>query len=168
MPGARPTGLGCMACAKHPVAAHGLCKRCTARVNWRGYAVGPDLPRRPTRAPKHGKGMYSHGCRCEVCVAAIRHTKKAWKERNPEVTRLERRKAHDKTVSEWQRATSALAVRHRYVWTGPELDLLLREDLTAREIALRLGRSWHAVATMRGRVRSEPKLRRVVGLDAMR
>jgi hypothetical protein len=45
---------------------------------------------------------------------------------------------------------------HRYQpWTGPQLELAMRYDLTAKEIALMTGRTHSAVQSMRARLRRE-------------
>lgn len=49
------------------------------------------------------------------------------------------------------------AKRHRGRWTTADVDVLLREDLTAAEKAQRLGRSYHAVRSALARARREPK-----------
>ena len=48
-------------------------------------------------------------------------------------------------------------------WTGPELETVVREDLTAREVAAMLGRSLRAVENMRHRCRTEPKIINLLG-----
>jgi hypothetical protein len=53
--------------------------------------------------------------------------------------------------------------RGGYQWTGPELEIIEREDLTAQQAGLMIGRSLSAVYTMRWLIRNEPKYQRVLG-----
>lgn len=49
-------------------------------------------------------------------------------------------------------------------WTGPELEIVARADLTSREAARLLGRSYAAVRVQRSRLRQEPyRTRLLVG-----
>jgi hypothetical protein len=98
---------------------------------------------------KHGLNGYIRGCRCEIC----RETKAEYSK--PFVERW---------YSEAQSSTADRATRRFYPWTGPELELAARKDLTAREVALRLGRSYSAVVTMRGKLKSDPKTINLAGL----
>lgn len=54
--------------------------------------------------------------------------------------------------------------KHGYQWTGPELEIASRSDLSVNEAAEMLGRSLAAVANARARVRHDPKTTQVVGL----
>jgi len=55
-----------------------------------------------------------------------------------------------------QRQTADVAHRNKSEWTGPELELLLtRDDLSNRELALMLGRTYYAVCRRRSIVRIE-------------
>lgn len=93
----------------------------------------------------HGTASrYDAGCRCELCVTAKRdHTS-----------------SHNQLMNETSRLT---AVRHRQEWTGPELEIAVRDDLTAQEAALMLGRTRRAVSTVRKRCREDPRLIRLLG-----
>lgn len=54
--------------------------------------------------------------------------------------------------------------RNGYQWTGPELEIAVeRDDLTAQQAGLLIGRSLYAVSHVRQRARREPKLQRVLG-----
>lgn len=53
--------------------------------------------------------------------------------------------------------------RKNYQWTGPELEVIERDDLTARQAGAMIGRSVYAVRTMQFRVKREVKLQRVLG-----
>ena len=54
------------------------------------------------------------------------------------------------------------AHKHRQQWTGAELDIALRDDLTAREKARRLGRTYMAIKAARYRATTDPKWQAVV------
>lgn len=62
--------------------------------------------------------------------------------------------------------TVASATRHRYTWTGPELDMALRKDLTIRQIATALGRSIYAVRAARAAALKDPRKARLVDTDS--
>jgi hypothetical protein len=49
------------------------------------------------------------------------------------------------------------AGRRYYQWTGPELEMLLREDLTNAQLAEALGRTYAAVTQMKTQVRRDPR-----------
>lgn len=89
--------------------------------------------------PEHGvNGYRSWGCRCEVCVSAAR-------EYSAEVTR----RAQDRSLEH--------AHRYRAEWTGPELELAARTDITHVQLAEMLGRTVHAVRTKRHKLRTKPR-----------
>lgn len=132
---------------------------------------------------EHGIGAYCNwGCRCPTCVAAaVRRNRELSKRvqagkvvhRNgaPGIAGcpcgecaplfIARQMAARKRVNE---ASRAGAKRHGYQWTGPEMELAARSDLTAQQAAAVLGRTVVAVNRMRARLGSEPKLMRVVDL----
>lgn len=56
------------------------------------------------------------------------------------------------------------APRHGYQWTGPDLEIAARPDLSLARAALMLGRTEAAVQAARQRIREEPKWAQVVGL----
>lgn len=65
---------------------------------------------------------------------------------------------------QWQRRLKPIndelrgeAHRHGQEWTGPELEIALREDLSAQEVAILLGRSLAAVNMARYRARRFPR-----------
>jgi len=62
-----------------------------------------------------------------------------------------------------QQQTVEAASRKGYEWTGPELELLTRRDLTTRQIAEMTRRTYAAVAHARHRVRHDPKFARMAG-----
>lgn len=49
-------------------------------------------------------------------------------------------------------------------WTGPELEVLLRPDLTATEVALTLNRTLSAVYTMRQACKRDPRKKALAGV----
>lgn len=56
-----------------------------------------------------------------------------------------------------QAETSDQARNHGKEWTGPELDLAARNDLTAKQVALLLGRTLKAVRVQRHLIRVDPR-----------
>lgn len=114
---------------------------------------------------KHGAACYSNwGCRCDVCTAA-------WAEacRAPAA---KYRKVHADEISTRQNVRQRarndeareFATRHGYQWTGPELELAARRDLTAAQVAKLTGRTIKAVANMRRKLRDDPKTINLAGL----
>lgn len=114
----------------------------------------------------HGLGGYTNDrCRCDICVDAFRtwraeNPDKQWHVQHPE----EANKAQRRKLANWQAETLEKAKRHSMQWTGPELELASRNDLTVREIALMLGRSYASVHNMRKKLKSDPKTIMVAGL----
>jgi hypothetical protein len=51
------------------------------------------------------------------------------------------------------------------LWTGPEMEVVLRDDLSDKEIARILGRSLTAIRGRRWLVRNDPKWAAVVGMS---
>lgn len=91
------------------------------------------------RGRRHGTvSCYRAGCRCEDC-------------RTGEARRVRDRDAQRSTQ------TQAGATKRGQQWTGPEMELAMREDLTIVEIAARLGRSYKAVVARRALCRTDPK-----------
>jgi hypothetical protein len=56
--------------------------------------------------------------------------------------------------------------RSGYQWTGPEFEIITRDDLSVRQAALMTGRSMAAVQVKRNRLKNEPKLQRVLGAQS--
>lgn len=108
-----------------------------------------DYERRTQTPPEeipHGVGGYLNwGCRCDVCVAA-----------------------HSAQCMEYQRRTNeesmAGATKRGQVWTGPELEVAARSELTAIEVAQILGRTVSGVRSVRSRLKKEPELQLLAGL----
>lgn len=63
-----------------------------------------------------------------------------------------------------QEASRSGATRHGAEWTGPELEILARRDLTARQIATMLGRTLGAVNAARSKLNREPRERWLAGV----
>lgn len=60
---------------------------------------------------------------------------------------------------------SRLSARnHMNMWTGPELEVACRDDLTNREVAAMLGRTIRAVESIRRRIKVEPKIQQLAGV----
>lgn len=65
-----------------------------------------------------------------------------------------------------QREAVEAARNHRKEWTGPELELVMRDDLTDREKAEKLGRTFYAVRHIIRRInRSDPVKVHLAGLS---
>lgn len=116
-------------------------------------------------APTHGgSGYTNHGCRCDACRAG--HA-----EANAETTRLQGRpklspeaeSSRAAYAAARQAETQERATKRGQVWTGAEMELVMRDDLPVKELALMLGRSYAAVTVMRRKIRSEPKYRNAAG-----
>lgn len=93
----------------------------------------------------HGLGGYRRGCRCVTCVEAKRKYRQDYEEKV-------------------KSATVPGARNARKEWTGPELEMAARDDLSVKEIARRLGRSYAAVSVIRHKIRHDPKTINFVGL----
>lgn len=61
--------------------------------------------------------------------------------------------------------TLETATRRGFVWTGPELELIARDDLSAKEVAVMLGRTYFAVKNMQRKIRDEPKYIKLAGVS---
>jgi hypothetical protein len=126
-----------------------------------------EMPEAET-AVKHGiRYTYrTRGCRCDQCRKWKRERDRRSRARNPEkasetsrrwrdahpkeqqaIVRRNRKKVNDKL-----RET---AERHGREWTGVELEIASRPDLTARQVAEVLRRTLSAVANMRQRLASD-------------
>lgn len=118
--------------------------------------AGIEPVRRLPRTAQHGDpSMWqTYRCRCDVCDTARRQYR-----REREYERLsasERRKALDSlagTRAKLQARTAATARRRGARWTGPEMQLVARKDLTATEVARMTGRTFHAVSNVRAALR---------------
>jgi predicted transcriptional regulator len=99
----------------------------------------PSGPQKPVT--KHGLSGYNQGCRCSECHKGKRSYR-----------------------TSLQSETREKATRHGQQWTGPELEIAGREDLTVRQAAARLGRSYASVANMRHKLKVDPKTIDLAGL----
>jgi hypothetical protein len=110
-------------------------------------------------------GYTKYYCRCDLCRSAWAEYQREWAERNPDRVR-DYHERHDKPWRDkMQRETEAVAHHAGYIWTGSELEQVLRTDVPLREMAERLGRTFKACATARYKARHDPKWMRVVGLS---
>lgn len=138
----------------------------------------------------HGVRGYKRGCRCDKCRAAntarhleLRRKRKEklaeadithgasgyinWQCRCETCTdgwRLASRSREIRYKAKAQAETLEKASRYGYPWTGPELELAARTDLSARQIALMIGRTHNSVESMRQALRHEPKFINLAGL----
>jgi hypothetical protein len=88
---------------------------------------------------------YTNGCRCEACVSVARqHRNRIQKRANSE--------------------TLATATNHYKQWTGPELEIASRTDLTARQAAQMLGRTLKSVKHIRAKLLVDPRYRDTAGV----
>jgi hypothetical protein len=94
------------------------------------------------------------------CDNAVR--RRVWADKTPEQKRdfLSHRAAVNSSRIE---ALRKQAKNFGKEWTGPELEIALRDDLTAAEVAEMLGRSLQAVHTVRWRATTEPRVRDLLG-----
>lgn len=93
----------------------------------------------------HGlSGRLNYLCMCEICRSAGREASRRWQ-----------RIRNDRLLDQ--------AKRHNAQWTGPELEIAARDDLSASQAAEILGRTMWAVQTMRKRMRVEPSQQWLAG-----
>lgn len=123
---------------------------------------------------KHGRSAYVNwGCRCEVCSSAQKLHNITTQERSRE-GRIDHvrggiasgcpcdkcKSARNRLAQTRNAESRSRASNHRLPWSGAELEMLTRSDVSITELAEKLGRSWSAVQRMRSRVASEPKFAR--------
>lgn len=90
---------------------------------------------KPPSPKSHGTPYnYSRGCRCDTCTQANSAT----------ILAVHRRRQAESLASAHNKGKE---------WTGPELEIALRTDLTIPQIAERLGRTVWAVRAVRQKVR---------------
>lgn len=70
----------------------------------------------------------------------------------------------DRQLQQKQDATRDTARRHGQHWTGAELEIALREDISTMEAAVMLGRTYAATCAAKAKARHDPKWRQVAGL----
>lgn len=120
-------------------------------------------------ARPHGNtSRYRRGCRCWDCITAIRvsearNSGRGASSRAPAAggaSQADQRESwRNKMLNDHIRDQ---AKRLGYVWTGPELEMAARRDLSARQIAVMLGRSVHGVRGARRRG-LDPKWAPIIG-----
>lgn len=98
-----------------------------------------------------GDGTLDH--RCILCVRA-------------RLTPIQRERKNRNGADADHRAQDATRPAGRWgcQWTGPELEIALRDDLTAKQAALMLGRTYFATQAARRKARTDPKWSSVVGV----
>lgn len=84
----------------------------------------------------------------------------AWREANAASLAIYDRNRHAARQAE----TLSHATNCYKQWTGPELEIAARDDLTVTEAALMLGRTWKAVRVMRSKLRTDPRKIQLAGL----
>lgn len=93
---------------------------------------------------------------CNDCAAA---RTRSWSQANPDKHRSGRRR----TERRYQTETIDTATNRGKEWNGAEIEILLRDDITIREKARMLNRTYGGVRTMNAMVRTDPKWMRVAG-----
>src|SRR5258706_15557191 len=105
-------------------------------------------------------------CRCDKCRAWKSAVMREANERNREARQAARRSRWLARKNELITANNAWrkrqndkardkATRHHFEWTGTELEIAAREDLTARQVAGLTGRTISAVRNMRARLKDD-------------
>jgi Homeodomain-like domain len=176
--------------APSPITCHSLgCREpgCVeaANANSRRYRAERKARVRAAGTPPRNHGAYgyaTHGCRCETCVDAFRRSVRPRRERvwgtEPPVhghtgytdygcrcATCSRAKAAYFARYTARRDAELPAARRGAEWTGPDLEIAMRDDLSITEIARMLGRSYSTVVRMRSRIRhGDARLRRLAGL----
>jgi hypothetical protein len=107
----------------------------------------------PDEIPHGLNGYRNDGCRCDVCRAANDAANEVYSENRLEHMRRAQAESLDG------------AKRHGREWTGPELEVAARKDLSAREVAKTLGRTFAAVNAVRKKLREQdPRTVNLAGL----
>lgn len=128
--------------------ANGKCRCgiCKAAASKRKVERDIRMQGKPVPDGSHGKtGWITYGCRCDVCRAGIQAANRE--------TQIRERVATQDQARNWGKQ-----------WTGPELEIALREDLTAVQAALMLGRTARAVRSQRS-LRKDPRKDRLAGVS---
>ena len=115
---------------------------------------------------------YKAGCRCDPCKAYARASYKEHRSRHPEITAAKTEHSRQWRAANPEKNTAISARsqrkikglnaelagaaidrgRHWQRWTGPELEMAARRDLTAAQVAALIGRSLRSVTCMRQRL----------------
>lgn len=118
--------------------------------------AGIEPERRAPRTAQHGDpGMWqTRRCRCAVCDQARREYRRAreW-DRQEDAVRAARVESMRVDRERRQQVSLETARRSGARWTGPEMELVAREDLSATEVAQMIGRTLHAVTHARAALR---------------
>ena len=161
--------------SRRPDGLRNPCKACIRRAAGRRYWADPDKARRTDRAQKYRrywadpvkgrkKSREDERRRRQVNPAILglaRDRTRRWQQENPERNRERvRRSAARKNA-----ASRDTARHHHQEWTGPQLELAARGDLTAQQIAVMTGRTRYAVNSARRRLRSDPRYQNLAGLS---
>jgi hypothetical protein len=168
-PRRKVTEHGTYACYRHSGCRCAECRNArrieAARQKAKRYArtrtgTAPDFTHGPS-------GYDTWGCRCRTCTTGHSQNpvKKAADRRWTENHRGEKDAATVARRRRDQAATLDQASRRGQPWTGPELELAARSDLSAKAIALMIGRTRWAVQTKRYELRAEPKIIEAAGLS---
>jgi hypothetical protein len=142
-------------------------RRCTCREH-EGPNPLPETGFHRDRARPDGLAAY-----CKECA---RQSARRWRKANPDKVREVSRRyyaAHPEKAREKVRrkrtrdydVTRDSARHHREMWTGPQLEIAAREDLTAKQVAAMTGRTLGAVYSARHRLREDPRIIWLAGLD---
>lgn len=157
-----------------------ICKSAKAEARRRRVASAP-----PDKIPHGLNGYTNYGCRCEPCRAAKSEEMRAVRERRAQEGPSHLPHGTNNGYAQWgcrcdecKQAHSADKTRRRLAnndesrksarraggrWTGPELEIATRPDLTAREAAAMLGRSYIAVERARARCLHDPRYAALLG-----
>lgn len=144
---------------------HGCrCERCLAARRRKDRRRRANAKRRFQRdgaaaSLRHGSvHAYKLGCRCPECIADNSERLRVWRSANPG--------ADAASMRQGQRETLPTATRYGQQWTGADLEIVVtRTDLPLVQLAKMLGRSRIAVASARQKAKSDPKWRKVAGVD---
>lgn len=113
----------------------------------------------------HGVSGYRNwGCRCSVCTEAnttyTAPSVRQYQMRNRDKVNSKHLERYNSSQAE----TLEKARRRGQQWTGAELEIAARPDLTAKEVALMLGRTFAAVEKMRRKLQADPKTINLAGI----
>lgn len=106
---------------------------------WEPTPAGRQAAAQEPSLPGHGTNRPVAGCRCSWCTA--------------------RRAREARTAKKANDLSRDAAFRHGEQWTGTQLEIVSRDDLTLDQIATITGRTRHAVQNARQRLRNEPEFR---------
>lgn len=124
-----------------------------------------DLVTTPAHRLRKGSGPLPRCPKCAIEeVSAYQKKRRAVDAEYDQRVRELARRASRKSIDKNQAETLPTASRNGHEWTGPELELVLREDLTVKEISLMIGRTFAATAHARHRARTDPKFIRLAGV----